>query len=138
MLVLDFDGVLAPHGALAPLPEVEEFLVKACQHSTNGVYILSNKPMMERIDYFAQHFPSIKFIIAKKKPYPNGLQEITFKAKVKPEELVLVDDRLLTGGLAAILAGTQFLYVRKPFIDYRAKPFKEVCFQCLRLLERLL
>lgn len=139
VLVLDFDGVLAPHGAFAPLPQVEGFLRQACAHySPHHVYLLSNKPMQKRIQYFAEHFPFIRVIIAKKKPYPDGLNTIIQQTGEKSEALALVDDRLLTGGLATVLANTQFLYVKNPFVDYAARPIIELFFQSLRYLERCL
>lgn len=138
VLVLDFDGVLAPHGALVPLPEVEVLLRQACAHYSHPVYLLSNKPMSQRIEYFAQHFSSVRVMIAKKKPYPDGLEAIIQETGENSKAVLLVDDRLLTGGLATVLAKTQFLCVKNPFVDYSARPIAECFFQCLRFIERCL
>lgn len=138
ILALDFDGVLASHGEDVPNKIAEDFLNTVYALFQNKIFILSNKPTEIRKQYFQKHYPEITFIKAvKKKPYPDGLNKIIELAQAKPEEVVLVDDRLLTGGLAAILANTQVIYIRKPFIGFAKRPIKELVFQCLRVAERL-
>lgn len=75
-LVLDFDGVLAQHGAPAPLPEAIEWM-KRCATIFGGdrIFILSNKPTEGRRQWFASHFPAIRFVSGvRKKPYPDGIK----------------------------------------------------------------
>ena len=58
VLALDFDGVLANHGAAVPLPEAVEWM-KRCEAVFGGdkIFILSNKPTEGRRKWFAEHFP---------------------------------------------------------------------------------
>lgn len=138
ILVLDFDGVLASHGEDVPCKTAEDFLDKVYSIFHKNIFILSNKPTETRKKYFNKNYPDISFIKAgKKKPYPDGLNQIINLAQVTPQEVVLVDDRLLTGGLAAILANAQIIYIRRPFVDYSKRLFFELFFQSLRVLERL-
>ena len=137
-LALDFDGVLAGHGAPAPLPEAVAWL-KHCEVVFGGdkIFILSNKPTDERIQWFAEHFPAKRFISGvRKKPYPDGLNKTGELAGVPLSSILMVDDRLLTGCLAALVAGVRPCYIRQPFISFRYRPFSEFFFSALRMLER--
>lgn len=140
VLVLDFDGVLAAHGEPEPREEVYLWLQKFMQESPAcRIFILSNKPTAVRVEYFQQHFPNIGFIIAKrKKPYPDGMEQIVEAAKVDAAKVLLVDDRLCTGILATCIAGTRALWITKPYINFKARPFAEAGFMFLRWLERIL
>lgn len=134
VFVLDFDGVLNSHGEAVPRPEVVAWLYTIPK--TLRVFILSNKPTSERLEYFAKNFPNIGFITAKrKKPYPDGLQEIQKIANVPAKSILLVDDRLVTGILATLIAGTQGLWLTKPYINLKRRPFAETGFIILRFLE---
>ena len=138
VLALDYDGVLTVHNGLQLSGDVDAWLRKALEIFGDKVFVLSNQPKPERMAYFKKEFPSASFIVAKKKPYPDGLQVIIKQAGVYPEEVVLVDDRLLTGGLACVLAGCQCLLVTKPYQDFKNHFFYEVAFASLRIAERLL
>jgi len=74
-LALDFDGVLAHHGA--PVPDSAAVAwMKRCETIFGGdnIFILSNKPTDERRQWFAEHFPAMRFISGvRKKPFPDGL-----------------------------------------------------------------
>lgn len=139
-LVLDFDGVLASHAESEPREEVRLWLKDfARQFAPYKIYILSNKPTAERQAYFQKHFPEIRFIVAKrKKPYPDGMQQIMAESGMAAHRLLLVDDRLAMGVLEAISVGVQGCWVTQPYIDLHARPFKESIFICLRWLERQL
>ena len=137
-IVWDFDGVLASHGELIPNDQMTSLLQQSCELFENQVYILSNKPSSQREHYFKEHFPSVQFIRApKKKPYPDGLNEIIKLSGLESKHICLVDDRLLTGSLAAILSGTRVIYCNKPFVCYRKRFMVECFFQLLRKFERL-
>ncbi len=140
ILVLDFDGVLAPHNARQPTPEAEMWLHKLSQTiGEHRIALFSNKPKPERIQYFAQKFPSIFFLQGvKKKPYPDGLALIAQYRGVPAHRLMLVDDRLLTGMLATCLAFTQGWYFRPPKTSYWTNPIIESFFSLLRVFERIL
>jgi len=102
------------------------------------MFILSNKPTEERRIWFREHFPNARFIAAvRKKPYPDGLLAVAELAGVPPHSLLMIDDRLLTGCLAAVVAGVRPVYIRHPFISFGQRPFSELFFIMLRSLERL-
>ena len=137
-LALDFDGVLAHHGAPQPLPEAVAWL-KKCQSVFGGekIFILSNKPTEGRKAWFNEQFPAFRFITGvRKKPYPDGLKKTGELAKVAPDSILMVDDRLLTGCLAAINAGVRPCYIRQPYVSYSHRPVAELFFMLLRSGER--
>ncbi|MBK5275375.1 MAG: hypothetical protein JJE30_10035 [Desulfuromonadales bacterium] len=137
-LALDFDGVLAQHGAPAPRPEAIKWL-KQCESIFGGerIFILSNKPTEGRRQWFAEHFPVIRFISGvRKKPFPDGLNKTGELARVPLSQILMVDDRLLTGCLAAIIAGARPCYIRRPYASFRHRPAAELFFMLLRRIER--
>jgi HAD superfamily phosphatase (TIGR01668 family) len=137
VLVLDYDGVLTAHGELQPRDDLRAWLQALPQHFTGQIYVLSNKPTPARQQYFAREFPGIGFIVAmRKKPYPDGLQQIMQQAGVAPRQLLIVDDRLLTGILSAVIIGAHGLWITRPYINIMARPFTESWFILLRWLER--
>ena len=133
-LVLDFDGVLAAHGENEVTDAVYTWL-KQLQQQPIKLFILTNKPNSTRQRYFEEYFKKIIFIKAPKKPYPQGLLSVIQQLNCSASEVLLVDDRLLTGGLATILAGCQIKWVRKPFVNYKKRPIIERFFMGLRKLE---
>lgn len=139
VLVLDFDGVLAAHAEPVPRADVANWLLKFQQEfAPRQIFILSNKPTVERQAYFSSKFPNIKFVAAKrKKPYPDGLLQIVQESGVQPEEVLLVDDRLTTGILAVILSGVRGCWITKPYVNLVSSPICETYFMGLRWLEKL-
>lgn len=138
-LALDFDGVLAHHGAPQPLSEAVAWL-KHCQSVFGGekIFILSNKPTAGRKAWFNEHFPAFRFIAGvRKKPYPDGLNKTGELAGVPLGSILMIDDRLLTGCLAAINAGARPCYIRKPYTSYSYRPLAELFFMLLRSGERV-
>lgn len=138
-LALDFDGVLAGHGFPAPIPEAAAWM-KRCETAFGGdqVFILSNKPTDERRQWFAENFPAVRFISGvRKKPYPDGIDKTGELAGVPLSSIMMVDDRLLTGCLAALVAGARPCYIRRPYVSFNRRPVSELFFMMLRILERL-
>ncbi len=137
-LVLDFDGVLAPHGDLQPLVALHQWLRRCIEvFGTQNIFILSNKPTPQRIAYCKQHYADIRFIVAvKKKPYPDGLEQIIKLTDRSPTEIMLIDDRLLTGVLAACITKVQIIYIAHPYTSIKQRPIAELFFMSLRSLER--
>jgi len=140
VLALDFDGVLAPHGADAPLPEVVTWLRRCVAVlGEERIFILSNRPDPVRVTYFHQIFPGVRFIAGvRKKPYPDGLLRIMELSGAAPDQVVLLDDRLLTGVLATCLAGTGVVYVTAPYTSLARQPVREGFFMLIRFAERRL
>ncbi len=137
-IVLDFDGVLAADDELEIHQDVYDVLRNIKIIFGEHVYILSNKPKQERQDFFARDFPDISFVIAKKKPYPDGLEKIIAQKNYHAREVMLIDDRLLTGGLASILAKTKCIIIEQPYISCSKNFFREAVFMTLRAIERFL
>lgn len=140
VLALDFDGVLSPHGSPAPLPQAQEWMKRcALVFGEENIFILSNKPTDERRRWFGHNFPALRFISGvRKKPFPDGLERVAQMADVPPSAILMVDDRLLTGCLGAILAGARPAYIRTPYVSLCQRPLAELVFILLRTSERLL
>lgn len=139
VVVLDFDGVLSPHAGRLPLPEVLPWLTGLLATFGNNTFILSNLPTSERIAFFHKHFPNIQFLQPQRpKPYADGIELVLAQTHVQPKEILVVDDRLLTGILLAVNEGCQGLYITSPYRDFRAHWAKELFFHVLRKGERAL
>lgn len=138
-LALDFDGVLAGHGFPAPLPEAVAWMKRSeAIFGGDKIFILSNKPTEERRHWFAAHFPAMRFIAGvRKKPYPDGLKKTGELSGIPLSSIMMVDDRLLTGCLAALVAGARPCYIRRPYVAFNHRPFAELFFMLLRAAERL-
>ena len=137
-LTLDFDGVLATHGQSVPNEDVKNWLTDFCgQFSEGNIFILSNNPTQERKSYFKLYFPNIKFIDnVRKKPYPDGLQKIKLITHCNSNEIALIDDRLLTGCLACVLADCYPILITSPFTNFKKRPFQESFFGVIRWIEK--
>jgi predicted HAD superfamily phosphohydrolase YqeG len=138
-LALDFDGVLSHHGSPAPLPEAISW-IKSCESVFGGnrIFILSNKPTYERVQWFAANFPAIRFISGvPKKPYPDGLKKTGELAECPLSSILMIDDRLLTGCLAALVAGARPCYIRRPYFSFRHLTLPELFFRFVRIGERM-
>ncbi|QLE79294.1 HAD family hydrolase [Francisella sp. Scap27] len=138
IVALDFDGVLAAHGKPELDAGVKIWLDSfAKEFGQENVFILSNKPTQIRLEYFQKYYPQIRFISGvAKKPYPDGLQAVIDAVGCKPQDVVLVDDRLLTGCLACIIAGCYPILITKPFVDYDNYTTSEKFFSFLRKWEQ--
>ena len=137
-LALDFDGVLAHHDAPVPLPEAVEWM-KRCEAVFGGdrIFILSNKPTEGRRQWLAEYFPSMRFISGvRKKPFPDGLNKTGALTGVPLSQILMIDDRLLTGCLAALVAGARPCYIRQPYVSFNHRPLAELFFLLLRRTER--
>ena len=137
-LALDFDGVLASHGKSEMHPDVMLWLKDfVTEFPQERIFILSNKPTQARLEYFNANFPKIRFIAGvAKKPYPEGLNKIIQLVACQAKELALVDDRLLTGCLACLIAGCYPILVTKPYIDKDNYTKEERFFKFLRYSEQ--
>jgi uncharacterized protein len=139
VLVLDFDGVMAPHGEDIPCKEVIDWLNRLLiNFDENKVYILSNRPTIERKLFFKEYFPNITFISGvRKKPYPDGLELVAKISGVKNSNIALVDDRLLTGCLSCVIAGSQAIWVTQAYTNFTKSVISESFFKALRWLDKI-
>lgn len=147
VLALDFDGVLNSYGEILPRQDVIEWL-KNMEGAlgADNIFIVSNKPLLMRIRFFADYFPGVRFIQGvRKKPYIDGLNKIfemkgigTGDSMIQKRQVALIDDRLLTGILATCIARCMGIYIQKPYIQFRKRPIVEGFFWMLRWVERRL
>jgi predicted HAD superfamily phosphohydrolase YqeG len=137
-LALDFDGVLAPHGVDQLSPEIDNWLQNCCQLvGAEKIVILSNRPTAARKEMLDRCFPGIRLVTGvRKKPYPDGLHKTAELTGIPPENILMADDRLLTGCLAAVLAGAVPFYIRKPDVRIKGNLRAELFFMLLRYHER--
>lgn len=140
ILVLDYDGVLAGHAVdTLDTPQAKWLKQMECAFGQDKVFILSNRPTLARKQLLERDFPKIKFFIStKKKPYPDGLLAIIKQTHCLPQEILMVDDRLLTGILAASLVGAQGLWVTPAVINIKQHYYQELFFIGLRAFDRWL
>ena len=139
-LALDMDGVLTAYGEEKLSPSIATWLDHCLQIFGYGkVFILSNKSTLGRIEYFSKKFKGLGVMVPeRKKPYPDGIQQILQLTKIKAQELLVIDDRLLTGILAAILVNVPARYVTKPMINLHSQTMTELFFIGLRTFEKAL
>lgn len=140
ILILDFDGVLAAHGETILTVKVSHWIEHCVQAFGEGkVFVLSNLATPARFAYFTKTFKGVELVFPmRKKPYPDGILQILQATRCLPQEAMVIDDRLLTGILAAIIANTAGCYVKKPFTCFQKRPIQEAFFMILRNLERLM
>lgn len=134
LIALDFDGVLAAHGEVQIRPEVRVWM----EQIAFPMVVLSNKPNAERIEQLKKQFPGVEFIQGfRKKPYPDGLLSLIAARGLRADQILMIDDRVLTGLLGACIAGCRGILVLSPYRRILKRPIVELFFECLRRLERL-
>lgn len=137
VVVFDFDGVLAPQDDLHVLePELKK-LADFCQvFSQQNVIMWSNNPIPARMLALQAQFPDVEWLDDKPKPHPDAILQLIQVKACDPKVVMVIDDRLLTGILAGILAGTQVRLVTNPKIRKRGNFIVEVGFILLRKIEQ--
>lgn len=140
VIVLDFDGVLSPYGDDSPYEPMLDWIDQCIvQFGEANVFILSNNPSLARIEFFRKRFFGVRWLTGfRQKPYPDGLECAISLRKVMSQEVMLVDDRLMTGALCACIAQTRICYVRRPIVALFKRTASELFFMTLRGMERLL
>ena len=133
-MVFDYDGVLAPYRKGMP-HEVITWLEECIKiFGLSRIFILTNNPSLKRIKYFANSFPGMRVIDGvKKKPDPEGLIKIINQTGVSPVQVMMFDDQLLSGILAAKRAGTKSTLITKPYIGM---DIRELWWIAKRLIEK--
>lgn len=144
-LILDYDGVLCEQDGIEPSTEVINWIEQALLiFGSKRLFILSNNPLPERQDFFNQRFNNqIIFVVNKPKPYPDGIAEIynycqlSSNIAIKKSTILMIDDRLSTGILAAKIFGIASCLVLAPYTNVKKHFIIESWFIILRKLERL-
>lgn len=145
-LILDFDGVLAHYGENQPVVEVINWLETALELFGAGkIFILSNNPALPRKIFLDQYFDKkIIFVTSNPKPDPAGIIYINKYlsdnlGRVLPkEQILLFDDRIATGILAAKIFGISSCLILDPYVNMKKNFLVEFLLIMLRKLERLM
>lgn len=140
VLVLDFDGVLSVHGKNAvELTEVDQWLRQAVTvFGENRVFILSNNPNLHRKAQLEKQYPEIVFVVPfRKKPFTDGLAWVRDQTGVCYQKMLMVDDRLLTGVLSAVLHQSRAIYITEPYVDFEHSWLYEMSMRIVRRMEKL-
>lgn len=133
-LVFDFDAVLNTDGELLIHPSYQRHFSSLLEHFPVAIY--SNAHLPQRKKAMLEAYPNLTWLeIPPKKPSAQRLEEISNIWSLKPQNILMIDDRILTGGLSAYRAGTQFAHIIKPITCYRKRFFRELFFALLRALE---
>lgn len=137
-LILDYDGVLSAHDSDGLESAAAAWLADPPVPLEN-IAIFSNNPRLLRKSIFQKAYPSIQWILPPpKKPYPGAVEKWLQERGLFPESVALVDDRLSTGVLCAMLAKVRPIWVTKPLQNFKAHPIKESYYQMLRVMEKSL
>lgn len=138
-LVVDFDGVLggarSPHAAPIYIAWLQQRLqegIKVAIHSNNPEQVGK-----ERRERFLHDLAGVLWMPTyPKKPSPSTLDYLKNRWRLRSQEIAMIDDRMLTGGLAAFRSNVSFFFVKEPVTDYQLAPVLETGFAALRLWER--
>ena len=139
-VVLDFDGVLASFNKQKPDLDIIKWVH---QLSEQGIFVAihsNNNRILEekRQSWLRRNYPDILWMSSRPyKPNPSTLIHLKQRWKLEGSEIVMIDDRLLTGGKAAYRAGCSFLYIADPLVDRAFEPFAELWLGAVRWIERL-
>ena len=135
-VVFDFDGVLNTDSTVSVDDAVRVYLNDLSQNYPIALH--SNAELPERKRKFQEDFPQIVWVDnPPKKPSPSALIQLSKKWNLPVESLLMIDDRLLTGGLSAYRARSQFAWVVTPKKNYFKRPVRELIFSLIRGLEVL-
>ncbi|MBF0292702.1 MAG: hypothetical protein HQK86_11170 [Nitrospinae bacterium] len=119
-VILDHDGVLGPIRSQSP-DGIGEKLIHALVEAfgVGKVFILSNtKSTREsRRDMYEARYKTVTYLMASRKPDPEGLKMAVTLSGVPSGKIAVVDDGILTGGLMAVENGAIPVYVTRRRID---------------------
>jgi predicted HAD superfamily phosphohydrolase YqeG len=122
-VILDHDGVLGPIRSKTPDSTGEKLindLVTA--FGENKVFILSNtkSARASRRDMYRDRYKSVTYLMALRKPDPEGLNIASRLSGVPCEKIAVVDDGILTGGLMAVENGAIPVYATRKHLEENA------------------
>lgn len=122
-VILDHDGVLGPIRSKAPDvtgAKLIHDLVEA--FGVGKVFILSNTKSAKesRRDMYSDRYKNVTYLMAMRKPHPEGLNMASTLSGVPYGKITVVDDGILTGGLMAVENGAIPVYVTRKHIEENA------------------
>ena len=134
-IVFDYDGVLVAHDRITISNEIHDQVIKLYRHGYH-LAVLSNNSKAKRTTYWLERHPYAPWLRPHyKKPSPEGLEIFMQNFNLKPQEVLMIDDRLWTGGLAAYRAGTKFAWLRPALRHEDDFSVKDSWFDFVRWLE---
>lgn len=119
-VILDHDGVLGPIRSQSP-DGIGEGLIHALVEAfgVGKVFILSNtKSTREsRRDMYGAQYKNVTYLMASRKPDPEGLNMASTLSGVPCGKIAVVDDGILTGVLMAVENGAIPVYVTRKHLQ---------------------
>ncbi len=114
-VILDHDGVLGPNFSDMPDETGARVIRDMARLFSGKVFILSNsiRKKAAREKAYAERFPEVIFIKAKRKPDPDGLYIASKLCGVPADRIAVIDDGMLTGILMAAASGAIPLYAKR-------------------------
>ena len=119
-VIFDHDGVLSPSRASQPDSAGLKKLSEAIQEfGVENVFVLSNSISRKEVRsaYFREKLPETPYLLARRKPDPEGLIKASSLSGIEHGALAMIDDSLLTGGLMAIEQGAIPVYAIRKNLD---------------------
>lgn len=122
-VILDHDGVLGPIRSKAP-DEIGAKLIHDMVEAfgENRVFILSNTKSAKksRSGVYGAQYKSVTYLMAARKPDPEGLNMAITLSGAPCGKIAVVDDGILTGALMALENGAIPVYVTRKRIEENA------------------
>ena len=122
-VILDHDGVLGVIRSKTPDATGTKLLHDLVNEFGKGrVFILSNtkSARTSRRDMYIRLYGDVTYLMAKRKPHPEGLTMASAFSGVSCEKIAVVDDGILTGALMALENGAIPVYVTRRSLEENA------------------
>ncbi|MBI4666528.1 MAG: hypothetical protein HY751_08985 [Nitrospinae bacterium] len=120
VVILDHDGVLGPIWSATPDATGSGVIEKMLEAFGDGrVFVLSNtkRAMETRKEAYGRLYPKVNYLVARRKPDPEGLMMASRAAGVEVSQIAVVDDGVLTGILMAVENGAIPVYVLRASLE---------------------
>ena len=83
-------------------------------HLQNGCSVYSNNLFAQRVQYIESEFPEMSIVpLTKKKPYIDDLSKLLQERELDPSQVLVIDDRLTSGILAACCLKANALLLKR-------------------------
>lgn len=122
-VILDHDGVLGPTRSKAPDTTGAKLVHDLVEAFGEGkVFILSNtkSARVARRNVYRERYKDVTYLMAPRKPHPEGLNMASQLSGVPSENIAVVDDGILTGALMALENGAIPVYVTRKRLEENA------------------
>lgn len=137
-IMLDFDGVLSSHNDVNFDENVFYWLKFTYEiYGKSSLCVYSNNIFISRILFLKKIGIVNTSIGFRKKPYPDFINNVLNNKKLLYHEIILIDDRISTGILAASIAMIRWCLVKNPYLNIKGNFFVELFYIFLRKLENL-